>query len=222
MFFISPVSGGGILPLLFLMFFVVPAVMRVLSAFAGAGAQALTHDGETQTRQPVRSLPAYDAQAAYANAKRDFPGQLIDFDSKLSEAEDFGVNLNAGELKDARDHLNKAFAAYAQYFQGDAPITADVSGSVKAVANNLKAAERHLLLADPNTAAEVAAMDEKLRLAEVEAGRAAAARAKAQAEAAAAEEVYGHDLFGHRYVNRPVQRRASVQLTPFGLVIGNF
>jgi len=215
-------NGGGILPLLFLMFFVVPAVMRLLSGLAGGAAQVLTHDEAAATRRPVRTLPAYDAQAAYANAKRDFPGQLIDFDSKLSEAEDFGVNLNASELKSARDHLNKAFAAYAQHFQGDAPTTNDVSGSIKMVTNNLKSAERHLLLADPNTAAEVAAMDEKLRLAEVEAGRAAAAKAKAQAEAAAAEEAYGHDLFGYRMARPVAQRRSSVQVTPFGIMISSF
>ena len=216
-------TGGSILPFLFLMFFVVPAVMRMLAGLAGGASQVLTHDDGGQTRQPVRSLPMYDAKAAFANAKRDFPGQLIDFDSKLGEAEEFGVNLNAGELKSARDHLNKAFASYAQYFQGDAPVTNDVAGSVKAVSSNLEAANRHLLLADPNTAAEVAAMDEKLRLAEVEAGRAAAARAKAQAEADEAAQVYGHDLFGYRMA-RPVatQRRSSVQVTPFGIMISSF
>jgi len=220
--FLFPVgTGGSILPFLFLMFFVVPAVMRMLSAFMGG--HVLTQDGDNMAaRQPVRSLPRYDAEAAYANAKRDFPSQLIDFDAKLSEAEDFGVNLNAGELKDARDHLNKAFAAYSQHFQSDVA-QGDVAGSIKLVTNNLKAAERHLLLADPATAAQVTAMDEKLRQAEVEAGRAAAARAKAQADAAAAEEAYGHDLFGHRLVNRPMmQRRSSIQVTPFGIVIGSF
>ena len=213
-------TGGSILPVLFLMFFVLPAVMRVLSSFAGGGTQVLQHDGGAQVRQPVRSLPMYDAKAAYANAKRDFPGQLIDFDAKLSETEDFGINLNQSELKSARDHLNKAFAGYAQHFQGDAPINNDVAGSVKLVSKNLEAANRHLLLADPNTAAEVADMDEKLRLAEVEAGRAAAAKAKAQAEAAAAEGTYGHDLFGYRPIH--TQRRTTVQMTPFGIMIGSF
>lgn len=207
--------------MLFLMFFIVPAAMRILAAFAGAG--SIAHNGAAQgpTSRGLQLAPAYDAQAAFENAKRDFPGQLIDFDTKLSEAEDFGTDLNAAELKSAREHLNQAFAAYAQYFQGDAPINHDVAGSIKVVSKNLDAANRHLLLADPNTAAEVAAMDEKLRLAEAEAGRAAAAKAKAQAEAQAANEAYGYDMFGGRYAARPV-RRTSVQVTPFGIMIGSF
>jgi len=205
--------------MLFLMFFIVPAAMRFLAAFAGSGAVA--HHSADPRNRGLQLAPAYDAQTAFENAKRDFPGQLIDFDTKLSEAEDFGSDLNAAELKSAREHLNQAFAAYAQHFQGDAPVSADVKGAIKLVSKHLNAANRHLLLADPNTAAEVAAMDEKLRLAEAEAGRAAAAKAKAQAEAQAANEAYGYDMFGDRYAARPV-RRTSVQVTPFGIMIGSF
>jgi hypothetical protein len=117
--------------------------------------------------------------------------------------------------------LNKAFAAYAKHFQGDSPASPDVAGSIDSVTSNLKAAQRHLLLADPQTADQVAAMDEKLRLAQVEAGRAVAAQAKAQAEADATAQVLGHDLFGFGY-HRPVARRTSVQVTPFGIMIGSF
>jgi hypothetical protein len=167
-------------------------------------------------------VPTQDPRVIFAESKRDFPGQLIDFDTELGQAEEFGMNLDANEIKAARGHLNKGFAAYAQHFQGDTPTTNNVFAARDAVAGNLDKARRHLLLADPATAPQVAEMDAAKREADVEAGRMAAARAKVEADYVAQQQAQVDNMFGPAGFARPVARRTTVQLTPFGIMIGSF
>lgn len=224
MFIMSSGYGSlGVLPLLFFMFFfIMPAVRTLLSGFAG-GAGALTQDEATQTRPRTTGLvpaPQQDPRVAFANAKRDFPGQLINFDTELGEAEEFGIDLDTAELASARTHLNKAFAGYAQHFQSDNPTSPNVQAQVDLVSKNLEQARRHLLLADPAKAPQVAAMDETKRLADAEAGKLAAARAKAEADLAA--QMPTHGMFTPAGFGQPARRQTSIQLTPFGIMIGSF
>jgi len=233
-------NGYGTLPFLFfLLFFIAPAVTRLMAGLAHGGANTPHDDGAvTRNRSAVAApAPVANPKATFAAAKRDLPGKLIDLDNELGNVEEFGTDLDASELKAARGHLNKAFAAYAQYFQGDYTPGVNVTAAVAAVADNIDLARRHMLLADPATAPQVAAADEGKKLAEVEAGRQAAGAAKgaADAEPAAMNEGWGYqDLFFGRPLAgattgamahpmaRPMPRRTSVQVTPFGIMIGSF
>jgi len=218
--------------LFFLLFFIAPAVSRILAGRSGANNAGQVNQVSGRGNVSSAAAPVQNPKAAYAAAKADLPGKLIDLDSELSTAEDFSTDdfetdLDAAELKAARGHLNQAFAAYAANFQGDYVPGMKVSALVASVSDHLDKARRHLLLADPKTAAELHAADEAREAAELAAAKAAtekaAAQAKADAEAQAAlEDELNMFGWGHPGYVRPTARRTTVQLTPFGIMIGSF
>ena len=199
---------SGIFFLFFVLPFLLPVILRVLAALMGM-AQHPTAVPAARGAASANLPRERSTKESFAAAKADYPAALIDLDSEITLAEEFGIDNDAAKLELARKHMNQAFATYSKYFGGDDFTVINVPAARRAVDKHLALAKRNLLLADPNTADSVTNDDEAAYLAAGIAKGAYADQPFAQAPAPASAA-------------RPAQPagpRTAVRLTPFGLVI---
>ena len=194
-------------PFFFVLPLLLPVIVRVLSVLAGMGTHPTQARPVAGPGQPSPLARQRSTQESFAAAKADYPAILIDLDSEITLAEEFGIDLVATDIELARKHMNQAFATYSKYFSGDDHLAINVPAARRAVDKHLALAKRHLLLADPKTADTVSTDDD--------ANYFAAGMMKGE---------YADQVPTPAPVPaqpQPMAPRTSIRLTPFGLVISS-